>query len=116
MLTGEHSLTYYPDTLADGTSTGPPDHIVIGYKQNNIEEDLIVKFDPDSDRIAFFETANRHLASAEFTIDKADTMLVFTNDSLPQKRMIFIKYDMNHCPHVPSYFHLVNDKFIAGKY
>ena len=51
--------------------------------------------------------------TAEFLVEYGDTILRLHRDST---KTDFVKYDNNRCERVDAYSHLINSKFIAGKY
>jgi hypothetical protein len=51
--------------------------------------------------------------TAEFMVEYGDTILRLHRDSMQTN---FVKYDNSRCEHVDAYSHLINSKFIAGKY
>ena len=55
------------------------------------------------------------IGKGKFILSGSDTLLSFEKDSI-SKPKIFIKYSSTSCDHGQAYEHLVNSKFIAGKY
>jgi hypothetical protein len=51
--------------------------------------------------------------TAEFIIEYGDTVLRLDRDSTYTD---YVKYDNSRCEHIEAYSHLINSKFIAGKY
>ena len=51
--------------------------------------------------------------TAEFVVEDGDTILRLHRDST---KTDFVKYDNSRCERVEAYSHLINSKFIAGKY
>ena len=77
-----------------------------------------VSFEPLIDKLIFRVTeqsyeSKRIIDTAEFVINEMDTVLRVHQDS---KVIDFIKYDAGLCSNNDEYGHLVNSKFIAGKY
>jgi hypothetical protein len=60
--------------------------------------------------------AAKQIGTLQFVFDGIDTTLMFHSEPEAKDSFEFIKYDMNKCSGFPDYMHLVNSKFIAGKY
>jgi hypothetical protein len=73
-----------------------------------------VGFDPVGNKVFFTAPGQGSAAdTAEFIITATDTLLRLHRDSAI---VDFTKYDIGACPGISAYSHLVNSKFIAGKY
>lgn len=117
MVTKSHAITYSPD----GKSMN---EVRIGDQDDKNSELLSVDFDFKANKLTFYQkgvakdTTGKPIGAmiATFTINDGDTVLQFQSDSADGKIRDFVKYDINKCPEVSAYEHLVNSKFIAGKY
>ena len=133
MLEGENSINYFD--LVEGTSNrnmnlenlhiyGKTQIDMIGYGSNFGYYYTKTVFDYKSNELFFFtrdhnpygeKLTKRLIGKGKFIISETDTLLSFEKDSI-SKPKIFIKYSSTSCEQGHPYEHLVNSKFIAGKY
>ena len=120
MLDHRHSIGYYPD-IKNG-NTDPRYLAYLWHDKNNVEMQLHVSFKFAADMITFSGEKDKVTGSAprpliaRFVINSPDTILRVYGDSSLMDSVDFVKYDNSKCQHVPAYFHLINSKFLAGKY
>jgi hypothetical protein len=80
-------------------------------------DSLIVKFSPNDNKIIFIETIDpkqKPVAdTAEYIFSHNDTILRLYKDSTT---VDFVKYSIGKCDDIGDYSHLINSKYIAGKY
>lgn len=114
MLDKPNSIAYGIDPQSDSLH---PDNLIGMVYQHDKSEELNASFKYAESRIDFFslQQKSKHVASAQFLIDSPDAILRVSFDSLPRP-LDFVKYDVGSCPHMTAYSHLINSKFIAGKY
>lgn len=121
MLDKKHSLAYYPDHK---NGDADPTHLVYLWQNKNaLEDQVIADFRYAENKILLFsETIKlagqkpQKIATAEFIISPSDTILRLYSDSTPDSHIDLIKYDNSNCIHTAAYSHIINSKFIAGKY
>lgn len=86
------------------------------YPVGNSEESYLLCFYPSQNKFSIEISSAKmgsKLDTAEFIIDGLDTVLRVFDKS---NSHVYIKYDIDKCPDISPYTHLVNSKFIAGKY
>lgn len=104
-------------------TTNKNNTITIANEETNKDEDYIMIFKCAENKIELFSKYDsltrempKYVATVEFVSSEPDMVLHLYNDSLKDKPVSFIKYDVGKCPHITPYSHLVHSKFIAGKY
>ena len=119
MLDKPNGIFYSVDPWTDSLH---PDNIVeMGYKTDKTL-DLRAVFKFAESKMEFYSlpdsasgAISKLIATAEFIIDTPDAILKFHFDT-SQRAVNFVKYDVGTCPHMTAYSHLINSKYLAGKY
>jgi len=112
MLEDVYSIKYNSDTECQFILGNGGVRITADYYKAWREQSYSVDFVRSSGRILFTNTDTRKTDTAQLIIDGADTVLKI-RDSLA---IYFVKYDASKCQNTDEYNHLINSKFIAGKY
>ena len=112
MLDDVYSIKYNSDTDCQFILGNGGARITADYYRAWREQSYSVDFVRSKGRIIFTNTDTRKTDTAQLIIDDADTVLKI-QDSLA---IYFVKYGASKCQNSDGYEHLINSKFIAGKY
>jgi hypothetical protein len=106
---------------AKWNNTNTDDLVGIGYEDAGRDQEVAADFKFASGQIDFYSQDSvthkriKLIASADFVIDTPDAILKVRFDT-SHSTVNFVKYDVGACPHIAPYSHLINSKFITGKY
>ena len=112
MLEGLYSIKYSSDTDCHFISGLGGRVLTTDYDKALGDERCSIGILTSSGQIVFTKSDSKKSDSAMLIIDGADTILKI-RDTVDR---YFVKYDGSKCDNIDVYNHLVNSKFIAGKY
>ena len=121
MLEKQRLIEYDPNKK-EGTAD-PVHSVYISEGNSNDEQLMLADFKFADNKIIFRKQAGDtsgkaigQVVNADVIINAPDTILRLYTDSLLSSYIDFVKYDNSKCPDIDVYHHLINSKFIAGKY
>ena len=112
MLENIYSIKYTSDTDCLFVLGMGGARITADYDKAWREQRYSVDFLTSSGLMIFTNRDTKKIDTAQFVIDGSDTILKIRDTSA----IYFVKYDASRCQNIDEYNHLINSKFIAGKY